>query len=91
MASLNLTADELKSLESVRSRLFQLSNSIGSLHQDVFRSNPLPSTYVSHTTYRNPPLSSALVALSCPQLTRLPPAPPSKPQPPSYSRTSPPS
>ena len=43
MASLNLTPEELKSLESVRSRLFQLSNSIGSLHQDVFRSNPLPS------------------------------------------------
>ncbi|KAJ9151932.1 Mediator of RNA polymerase II transcription subunit 8 [Pleurostoma richardsiae] len=43
MASLNLTADELKALDSTRNRLFQLANSIGSLKNDIYQSNPLPN------------------------------------------------
>ncbi|KAH8197298.1 hypothetical protein TruAng_008542 [Truncatella angustata] len=43
MASLNISQEELKAVEQTRQRLFQLSNSIGSLKTDVFNSNPLPS------------------------------------------------
>lgn len=43
MASLNLSQDELKAIESTRSRLFQLSNSIASVKNDMFMSQPLPS------------------------------------------------
>ncbi|KAI0126928.1 mediator of RNA polymerase II transcription complex subunit 8-domain-containing protein [Xylariales sp. AK1849] len=43
MASLNLTQEELKAVDQTRQRLFQLSNSIGSLKADVFNSSPLPS------------------------------------------------
>ncbi|TPX17225.1 uncharacterized protein E0L32_003343 [Thyridium curvatum] len=43
MASLNLTQDELKALESTRGRLSQLSNSIASLKNDILHSHPLPN------------------------------------------------
>ncbi|KAI1854189.1 hypothetical protein JX265_000593 [Neoarthrinium moseri] len=43
MASLSLTQEELKAVEQTRQRLFQLSNSIGSLKSDVINSNPLPN------------------------------------------------
>jgi mediator of RNA polymerase II transcription subunit 8 len=43
MASLDLTQEELKAIESTRSRLYQLSNSIGSLKNDIYMSNPLPT------------------------------------------------
>ncbi len=43
MASLNLTQEELKSIESTRGRLFQLSNSIASLRNDAAKGNPLPT------------------------------------------------
>ena len=43
MASLDLSQDELKAIESTRGRLFQLTNSIGSLKTDLYKSNPLPS------------------------------------------------
>ncbi|KAK8031796.1 mediator of RNA polymerase II transcription subunit 8 [Apiospora arundinis] len=43
MASLNISPEELKAVEQTRQRLFQLSNSIGSLKHDVINSNPLPN------------------------------------------------
>ncbi|KAL1879339.1 hypothetical protein VTK73DRAFT_7176 [Phialemonium thermophilum] len=43
MASLDLTQDELKAIESTRGRLFQLANSLGSLKNDVVKGNPLPT------------------------------------------------
>ncbi|KAK1767116.1 mediator of RNA polymerase II transcription subunit 8 [Phialemonium atrogriseum] len=43
MASLDLSQEELKAIESTRGRLFQLSNSIGSLKNDIYKSNPLPT------------------------------------------------
>jgi hypothetical protein len=43
MASLNITQEELKAVEQTRQRLFQLSNSIGSLKADVYASKPLPN------------------------------------------------
>ncbi|KAJ1327907.1 mediator of RNA polymerase II transcription subunit 8 [Microdochium nivale] len=42
MASLNLSQDELKAVEQTRQRLSQLSNSIGSLKNDVMHQYPLP-------------------------------------------------
>ncbi|KXJ86243.1 mediator of RNA polymerase II transcription complex subunit 8-domain-containing protein [Microdochium bolleyi] len=42
MASLNLSQDELKAVEQSRQRLSQLSNSIGSLKNDVMHQYPLP-------------------------------------------------
>ncbi|KAI0014668.1 mediator of RNA polymerase II transcription complex subunit 8-domain-containing protein [Xylariomycetidae sp. FL0641] len=42
MASLNLSQEELKGVEQARQRLFQLTNSIVSLKNDVFTTNPLP-------------------------------------------------
>ncbi|CAJ2500482.1 Uu.00g033350.m01.CDS01 [Anthostomella pinea] len=42
MASLSLTQEELKAVEQSRQRLSQLSNSIGSLKNNVFTGNPLP-------------------------------------------------
>ncbi|KAK8058788.1 RNA polymerase II mediator complex component Med8 [Apiospora phragmitis] len=43
MASLNISPEELKAVEQTRQRLFQLSNSIGSLKHDVLTSHPLPN------------------------------------------------
>ncbi|KAI1497662.1 mediator of RNA polymerase II transcription complex subunit 8-domain-containing protein [Biscogniauxia marginata] len=43
MASLNLSQEELKAVEQTRQRLSQLSNSILSLKNDVFASNPFPN------------------------------------------------
>ncbi|KAK8110836.1 RNA polymerase II mediator complex component Med8, partial [Apiospora kogelbergensis] len=43
MASLNISPEELKAVEQTRQRLFQLSNSIGSLKHDVINSHPLPN------------------------------------------------
>ncbi|KAK8136845.1 mediator of RNA polymerase II transcription complex subunit 8-domain-containing protein [Apiospora sp. TS-2023a] len=43
MASLNISPEELKAVEQTRQRLFQLSNSIGSLKHDVLNSHPLPN------------------------------------------------
>ncbi|KAK8065563.1 hypothetical protein PG997_012310 [Apiospora hydei] len=43
MASLNISPEELKAVEQTRQRLFQLSNSIGSLKHDVLSSHPLPN------------------------------------------------
>lgn len=47
MASLNISQDELKALEQTRQRLQQVSDSIGTLKNDVFNSNPLPNLYVA--------------------------------------------
>ncbi|KAI0144590.1 mediator of RNA polymerase II transcription complex subunit 8-domain-containing protein [Xylariaceae sp. FL1272] len=43
MSSLGLTQDELKAVEKTRQQLSQLSNTINSLKNDVFISNPLPT------------------------------------------------
>ncbi|ETS80984.1 hypothetical protein PFICI_05986 [Pestalotiopsis fici W106-1] len=43
MASLNISQEELKALEQTRQRLQQVSDSIGTLKNDVFSSNPLPN------------------------------------------------
>ena len=43
MASLDLRPEELKALEATRNRLLQLSNSIASVKNDVYNSNPLPN------------------------------------------------
>lgn len=44
MASLNLSPDEMKALEATRNRLYQLTNSIGSLKNDLYQQgNPLPT------------------------------------------------
>lgn len=45
-SSLGLSQEELKAVELTRQRLFQLSNSIGSLKSDVFNAFPLPHLYV---------------------------------------------
>ncbi len=43
MASLNLSPEEFKAIESTRGRLGQLATNIASLKNDVYNSNPLPS------------------------------------------------
>ncbi|KAH8899284.1 choline sulfatase [Thozetella sp. PMI_491] len=43
MASLNLAPEELRAIEASRNRLFQLTNSLGSLRNNVISSNPLPT------------------------------------------------
>ncbi|KAI1282723.1 mediator of RNA polymerase II transcription complex subunit 8-domain-containing protein [Xylaria sp. FL0933] len=43
MSSLGLTQEELKAVEQTRQRLSHLSNSLNSLKNDVFISNPLPN------------------------------------------------
>ncbi|KAI1342920.1 mediator of RNA polymerase II transcription complex subunit 8-domain-containing protein [Xylariaceae sp. FL0016] len=43
MASLGLTQEELKSVEQARQRLYQLTNSLLSLSNNVWHSNPLPT------------------------------------------------
>lgn len=43
MASLDLKPEELKALEATRNRLLQLSNSIASVKNDLYSSNPLPN------------------------------------------------
>ncbi|KAI1314269.1 mediator of RNA polymerase II transcription complex subunit 8-domain-containing protein [Xylaria venustula] len=43
MSSLGLSQEELKAVEQTRQRLSHLSNSINSLKNDVFVSNPLPN------------------------------------------------
>ncbi|TDZ68178.1 Mediator of RNA polymerase II transcription subunit 8 [Colletotrichum trifolii] len=40
--ALGISADEYKAIEQTRQRLFQLSNSIQGLKNDVYKSNPLP-------------------------------------------------
>src|SRR5215469_662078 len=42
MAQVHLNQEDIKALEQTRQRLFQLTNNIQSLKQDVIRSNPLP-------------------------------------------------
>lgn len=42
----HLRPEDLKALEQTRQRLYQLTNNIGSLKNDVMRSNPLPDWYV---------------------------------------------
>jgi mediator of RNA polymerase II transcription subunit 8 len=54
MASLNITQEELKAVEQTRQRLFQLSNTIGSLKADVYASNPLPRLYVPYLRHLLP-------------------------------------
>ncbi|KAL5611629.1 hypothetical protein BROUX41_000788 [Berkeleyomyces rouxiae] len=50
MASLKISADELRALDQARQRFMQLSNSIGSLKMDVHNANPLPSLASLHAT-----------------------------------------
>ncbi|KAI9055095.1 hypothetical protein LZ554_000060 [Drepanopeziza brunnea f. sp. 'monogermtubi'] len=42
MAQAAMTQEDIKALEQLRQRFFNLSNSIASLKKDVLRSNPLP-------------------------------------------------
>lgn len=42
MVQVQLDQDDLKAIEQTRQRLFQLTNNIASLKQDVLRNNPLP-------------------------------------------------
>jgi hypothetical protein len=51
MASLNISQEELKAVEQTRQRLFQLSNSIGSLKTDVYNSSPLPNLYAFFSSF----------------------------------------
>lgn len=41
--ALGLTQEDLKAIDSVRARLFQLANSIGRLKGSVLMSNPMPT------------------------------------------------
>ena len=46
MASLGLAPDEFKQLDMVRNRFAQLAQSLNSLHNNIYHSDPLPSRYV---------------------------------------------
>ncbi|CZT12237.1 related to Mediator of RNA polymerase II transcription subunit 8 [Rhynchosporium agropyri] len=47
MAQPSLNQEDIKVLEQVRQRVFQLTNNIASLKSDVLRSNPLPPWYMN--------------------------------------------
>jgi uncharacterized coiled-coil protein SlyX len=43
MATLDMTGEEFKTLETMRQRLNNLTNSLESLRKDLYQSQPLPS------------------------------------------------
>lgn len=45
MSALKVTPDELRTLDTMRQRWQQLSNSIESLKLDILNKNPLPNLY----------------------------------------------